>query len=95
MTRLWVIAAVLLLAVTVYALVDVAVIERGRVRGIPRPVWLVVVLVFPLIGAVLWFVVGRGPRPAARRGPVAPDDDPDFLRGLNTPPSPDGPANRG
>jgi hypothetical protein len=42
-----------------------------------------------VVGIVLWFVLGR-PRgttpPRADKGqgrrPVAPDDDPDFLRGL-------------
>jgi hypothetical protein len=40
----------------------------------------------PIVGGVLWFAVGRvrageSPR-SVRRGPVAPDDDPDFLRKL-------------
>ena len=78
----------------IFAVVDIAVIDRGRIRGLPRGVWIALVIVLPVVGPVLWFFVGRlrpgevaavptaasAPR---RRGPVAPDDDPDFLGRLH------------
>ena len=45
-------------------------------------------IVLPLLGAVLWFIFGRPyNKPTAkpvRRQPTAPDDDPEFLRNLET-----------
>lgn len=91
MTRLLVIAVVIAVALTVFAFVDAVFFDRLRVRGVPKPAWFVIILVVPIVGALLWLFVGRGPRGAGgsnggrRRGPIAPDDDPDFLRNLNIP----------
>jgi hypothetical protein len=46
----------------------------------------VVQIVLPVIGAILWFLIGR-PRGTSPVGtnyshPIAPDDDPEFLRNL-------------
>jgi len=89
MTRLLVIAAIISVALMVFAFVDAIFFDRLRVRGVPKPAWLVIIVVVPIVGAVLWFLVGRGPRGAGgsngrrHRGPVAPDDNPEFLRNLN------------
>lgn len=70
----------------VFALVDLALIDRSRVRGLPKPAWFAIVLLLPVVGAVLWFAVGRirlaDLGGAVRRGPIAPDDDPAFLSRL-------------
>jgi type VI protein secretion system component VasK len=71
------------LVLDVFALVDVALIERSRVRAFPKLVWILIILVVPFVGALLWFLVGRDWR--RRRGErrvIAPDDDPAFLRSL-------------
>ncbi len=76
----------------IYALVDCVQTDRRRVLVMPKPVWLLAILV-PVAGPVLWFVAGRsgaaggrgpgrGTRPTQPRGPRGPDDDPDFLRRL-------------
>ncbi len=73
--------------VMIYALVDCWRSDDHEVRGLPRSLWFLVILV-PLVGGIAWLVYGapRGPgSPAYRRsGPrvVAPDDDPEFLRAL-------------
>lgn len=84
----------LILAFSIYCLIDVVRSESSEVRGLPKLVWVVLVLVFPLAGGIAWFVAGR-PRGTApmgvdrlarpRTGPVVlgPDDDPDFLRSIN------------
>ena len=87
MSRLLPIAFIVWVAFTVFTVVDVALIEKSRVRGLPKPGWIVLVIVLPIVGAVLWLAVGRvraaDAAGSVRRGPVAPDDDPEFLGRLN------------
>jgi hypothetical protein len=77
---------VLVVAFMVFTIVDIILIERTRVRALPKPLWVVVALI-PIVGGVLWLAVGRvrvgDAAGSVRRGPVAPDDDPEFLRRLN------------
>ena len=86
--------APIIVLLMIFAVVDIAVIERGRIRTLPRGVWIAIAIVLPVVGPVLWFFVGRlrrgegtsvsaaasAPR---RQGPIAPDDDPDFLGRLH------------
>lgn len=88
MVRFWVIAIVAVVVFTIYAVVDCALFDRSRIRGLPRGWWIVVILLVPIIGGLLWFLVGRG-RPlrfgrngGGNRRTNAPDDDPEFLRRL-------------
>ena len=81
-----VVLAVAVLAIYVYGLVDVIRTDGRLTRGISKPAWIVVVVVLPLIGTILWLLIGR-PRgtPPVRQNyshPTSPDDDPDFLRNL-------------
>lgn len=74
----------LAVVVTLYCLIDIAQVDGSRVRLMPRWLWALVVCI-PYLGALLWFVLGRPTKPASgtrTRRPRAPDDDPDFLRGL-------------
>ena len=80
---------VVVVILTVYAVVDCALFDRNRIRGVPRWAWILMIVFLPVLGAVLWLVIGRGRRSnAANTGgrvirSMAPDDDPDFLRGLD------------
>lgn len=79
------VVAALSVGLTVYALIDCARADPGEVRTLPKPLWLLVVLLLPVLGPIAWLVVGRsrrGPGPKPRTRPVAPDDDPEFLREL-------------
>lgn len=81
-----VLLAVAVLAIFVYGLVDVIRTDRHLARGISKTSWIIVMVVLPVVGAALWFIIGRprgaAPAPQARSHPLAPDDDPDFLRNL-------------
>ncbi|MEC5179798.1 PLD nuclease N-terminal domain-containing protein [Arthrobacter sp. CG_A4] len=81
-----VVVTVAVLVVFVYGLIDVIRTDARQTKGISKPAWIVVQIVLPVVGAVLWFLIGRprgtGPAPARYSHPVAPDDDPDFLRRL-------------
>lgn len=50
----------------IVCLVDVIVADEYAVRNIPKVGWVIVVLLLPLIGSVLWLVAGR-PRAASPR----------------------------
>jgi hypothetical protein len=83
--------------VVLYALIDCILIPGSLARSLPKWVWLVVIVLVPFFGAVAWLVAGRPRRdpvaagspggvarlvPRRTTGPVAPDDDPTFLRKL-------------
>ena len=73
----------IVLALTVYALVDCVRTEDDRVRGLPKVIWVLIILLFNLVGSLAWLIAGRErvlPRTRPSAGPIAPDDDPDFLR---------------
>lgn len=88
-----VILPVLVIAFTIYCVVDAVQTEDEKVRGLPKPLWLLMILLFPLVGGAAWLIAGRptslldtllnGRRKGGPpRGPLGPDDDPDFLKGL-------------
>ena len=72
---------------TIYAVADCAFFDRMRIRGLRRGWWIVIILFVPIIGGLLWFIVGRGRAGrvgSSRGGTVAPDDDVEFLRQLRS-----------
>ncbi|MFJ8000135.1 PLD nuclease N-terminal domain-containing protein [Streptomyces sp. NPDC096310] len=71
------------LALSIYAFIDCITTEEQEVKYLPKPIWAILVLLFPLVGSVAWLIVGRERKAAPRRGGwVAPDDNPDFLKSL-------------
>ena len=84
-------AAIILFVLWAWALVD-ALLARNFRRG-RRWMWLLVIVLAPLLGAMVYVIAGRdwGVRPADRRRhpsadpplvPRGPDDDPEFLANL-------------
>lgn len=81
MVRWLVIGGVAVVALTIYALVDLFVTARSRLRAFPLPVWVGIIVVLPVFGPVLWLVIGKN-KPVQTTSLTAPDDDPRFLGGL-------------
>lgn len=80
MVRFGIIGIVIAVAFTLYALVDAAMTDHNRARGVAKPVWVVLIVVLPVLGGILWFVIGKGDGSEAAR--KAPDDDPRFTGNL-------------
>lgn len=85
------IASVLLAALAMISCLSVE--DKSRLRNLPRWAWVLIILLIPTAGPIVYFLAGR-PLPAGTRlggalpeppRPRAPDDDPDFLRSLDQP----------
>jgi hypothetical protein len=84
MPRLLIGLAVVIVFFTVFVIVDTALTPRTRMRGLPKPAWVAVVVLVPVIGGILWLTVGKDRTDLARSSGrrLGPDDDPDFLSNL-------------
>lgn len=51
--------AVLVFALRVLALIDAITRPDDRVRYLPKIAWIVVIILLPLVGSILWFALGR------------------------------------
>ncbi|MEV4625971.1 PLD nuclease N-terminal domain-containing protein [Micromonospora sp. NPDC049523] len=91
MVRLMLFAFVAHVVLAAIALISCLSADKADIRALPRFLWVPVILV-PLVGPIAWFLAGRpvpaarpgtaGGRVADRRGPIAPDDNPEFLTSL-------------
>jgi hypothetical protein len=90
MVRLFIFLAAVQLVFFVLGLISS--LSADRVRNAPRPVWVLIIVLIPLIGPAAYFLWGR-PLPTARAGdvirrtrsrPASPDDDPEFLRSVDS-----------
>ncbi|MEV4523025.1 PLD nuclease N-terminal domain-containing protein [Micromonospora tulbaghiae] len=96
MARLYVLLFLVQIVLAVCALISCLSADEEKVKALPRMIWVLIILFFPLVGSIAWFLVGRErpagtagvtgttrpAAPAARR-PLAPDDDPEFLASLD------------
>jgi Phospholipase_D-nuclease N-terminal len=78
------------LALTIWCLIDCIQTPSRDVRYLPKIGWIVVIVLFWVIGSIAWLLAGRprqepsgGTQGGRRPRPLAPDDDPDFLRRLD------------
>jgi hypothetical protein len=80
------------LVLSVYALFSCIQTPDEDVPHLPKLVWIVLIVFVPFVGPIVWLLMSRTgsgradsavrpPKPAGR--PVAPDDDPDFLKSLD------------
>ncbi|AAT89557.1 hypothetical protein ATY41_01200 [Leifsonia xyli subsp. xyli] len=68
--------SLLVFALFLVALIDIILRTGDQIRHLPKVAWIVIVILLPLIGSVLWFALGRersgarAPRPARRKRTV-------------------------
>lgn len=88
----------LVLALLIYAFVDCLNTPEREVRGLPKVLWVLIIVLFSevMIGPIAWLVLGKergrtapdgGATPSEwhrehRQEWIAPDDNPEFLRSL-------------
>jgi hypothetical protein len=82
MARVYLVLALLLTVFWVYSIVDCALQPALRHRGVPKTAWIFIVVLLPVLGGILWFVIGRARRSTAPRF-QAPDDNPEFLGSIS------------
>lgn len=79
----YLIPALLELALVVFCIVDVLNHRDERPHEVPKVVWVIIILLFPFVGAAVWIAlrISSANRQTRRpSGPVlAPDDDPQYL----------------
>ena len=83
MVRVLLPVLLLLIAFWVYSIVDCALLSPTRHRGVSKPVWILIVVLLPVLGGILWFIVGRGRQRTAPES-TAPDDDLEFLGSIGS-----------
>ncbi|MFF5704636.1 PLD nuclease N-terminal domain-containing protein [Streptomyces sp. NPDC012794] len=82
----------LILALTIYAFIDCLNTPEEEVKHLPKTIWVLIILLFSIVGPVVWLFAGRqrsavgggggGGGRARRQQWVAPDDNPEFLKSL-------------
>lgn len=53
------ILSLLVIALMIGALIDLITRDDSRVKFLPKMVWIIIVILLPLIGSILWFTLGR------------------------------------
>jgi hypothetical protein len=90
--------AVVVFALWVFCVIDVITTPQLLCRNLPKPVWLIIVILLPDVGSIAWLVAGRpwaarqpdlaaegdrGGRPPRPAARVtSPDDDEEFIARL-------------
>ncbi|MEU9857391.1 PLD nuclease N-terminal domain-containing protein [Streptomyces sp. NPDC047974] len=83
---------ILPLALTIYAFIDCLNTPEDEVKHLPKVVWVIIILLFWIVGPIVWIFAGKARRTTAggarggrggRGGWVAPDDNPEFLKSLS------------
>ncbi|HEY4558617.1 MAG TPA: PLD nuclease N-terminal domain-containing protein [Enteractinococcus sp.] len=94
MPRLLIPLILVSLGVMIYALIEAISTPSERTRIMPKGVWILVIVLVPLVGGVLWLLFGNEnsylastvdgfKKTSGPVRPMSPDDDEEFLRQLD------------
>lgn len=67
--KLELLLGVIAFALWVYCLVSAISAPSSSIRNLPKVVWVLLILFFPLIGSIAWLVAGRPDKGVSRRSP--------------------------
>jgi hypothetical protein len=65
---MYLILPLVVLGLVVAALVDIITSDQGSIRHLDKTLWLFIVILLPLVGSILWFVIGRERHQVVDRG---------------------------
>ena len=86
--------AALIVGLTLYTLLDAVRTPAHEARTLPKWLWVLVTLLFPVVGPLMWLILGRpkalpaaqpaagAPRSTPAPSVSSPDDDEEYLRWL-------------
>jgi amino acid permease len=79
--------AVLAIGLMLFSFIDCAMREDYQLKKLPKWGWLLVIILFSSLGAIVYLLIGREgsvQKRVKKSKPrvIPPDDNPDFLRGL-------------
>lgn len=69
----------IVLLLWVAALIDIIVSDEYRVRNLPKFGWLIIVILIPIAGSLIWFLLGR-PVGAVTSAPTRTSGYPEYER---------------
>lgn len=72
MVRFWVVAMVLAIPAAMVLIAALIHIALARLNQTARAIWVLVVLLFPIVGGIAWWVVGAPSASRAARLPLEP-----------------------
>ncbi|WP_192496974.1 PLD nuclease N-terminal domain-containing protein [Gulosibacter chungangensis] len=87
MSRALILGIVVAVALTVYAVVDCAMFDSKRTKVMQKPIWLVVILLIPVIGPLLWMFIGKGSGDSVMQTTVGTQIIPDDINYISDPKS--------
>jgi hypothetical protein len=59
MLDMYLVLPALLLLLMIGALADIITRDPARVQHLPKLAWIIIVILLPLVGSILWFLVGH------------------------------------
>ncbi|MGV9265281.1 PLD nuclease N-terminal domain-containing protein [Kitasatospora sp. NPDC003701] len=71
---------VLPLALWVWAFIDCLTTPEDEVKHLPKVVWVIIVLLFPLVGSIAWLVAGKRRGAPQTRPAGGPGGHPEYER---------------
>jgi len=76
---MYIVFSVVYLALVVFALVDVLTSNDGQVKHLPKIGWVILIVLLPLIGSIVWLIAGKD-----RALPTMRRPEPTPLQSLST-----------
>ncbi|HSV40630.1 MAG TPA: PLDc N-terminal domain-containing protein [Nocardioidaceae bacterium] len=70
MARVYLVMSLVSLVLCIYCVIRIIQTTDAEIRYLPKFGWLILVLLFPLVGSIAWLAVGnpRKPRPSGNQG---------------------------
>ncbi|MEP6482583.1 MAG: PLDc N-terminal domain-containing protein [Rhodoglobus sp.] len=65
---LQIVLSVITLALMIFALVEVITSENWQIQHLPKVLWILLIIILPLIGSVIWIIVGKDRSTSNNRG---------------------------